>query len=159
MKARSPPRLGALVAWEAGDSTSYALFNIQDRGELYIEAGAKVYAGMIVGRNARPGDIDVNVCKKKHVTNSRNSAAAEDALKITGVRVPTLEEAIEFIADDELVEITKSMPHAQARAHVRCAKSRSPQEGVGRGGRRRAGTGGGRRRALPSGTPRQGHCP
>ncbi len=98
--------VGALVAWEAGEATSYALFNIQDRGELYIEAGTKVYNGMIIGRNSRPGDIDVNVCKKKHMTNSRNSASAEESLKITGVRVPTLEEAIEFIADDELVEIT-----------------------------------------------------
>ena len=106
-KGEIPSRLvGALVAWEPGEATSYALFNIQDRGELYIEAGTKVYNGMIIGRNARPGDIDVNVCKKKHMTNSRNSASAEEALKITGVRVPTLEEAIEFIADDELVEIT-----------------------------------------------------
>ena len=66
----------------------------------------KVYTGMIIGRNSRPGDIDVNVCRKKHMTNSRNSAAAEEALKITGVRVPTLEESLEFIDDDELVEIT-----------------------------------------------------
>ena len=97
---------GALVAWEDGVSTSYALFNIQDRGELFIEPGVKVYNGMIIGRNSRPGDIDVNVCKKKHMTNSRNSAAAEEALKITGVHIPTLEEAMEFIDDDELVEIT-----------------------------------------------------
>lgn len=98
--------VGALVAWEAGEATSYALFNVQDRGELFVEPGTKVYNGMIVGKNARPGDIDVNVCKKKHMTNSRNNASAEEALKITGVRVPTLEEAIEFISDDELVEIT-----------------------------------------------------
>ena len=97
---------GALVAWEDGIATSYALFNVQDRGELFIEPGVKVYNGMIIGRNSRPGDIDVNVCKKKHMTNSRNSAAAEEALKITGVHVPTLEEAMEFIDDDELVEIT-----------------------------------------------------
>ena len=97
---------GSLVAFEAGEATSYALFYAQDRGELFIEPGTKVYNGMIVGRNSRPGDIDVNVCKKKHMTNSRNSAAAEEALKITGVRVPTLEEALEFIAEDELVEIT-----------------------------------------------------
>ena len=97
---------GALVAWEDGVSTSYALFNIQDRGELFIEPGVKVYNGMIIGKNSRPGDIDVNVCKKKHMTNSRNSAAAEEALKITGVHIPTLEEAMEFIDDDELVEIT-----------------------------------------------------
>ncbi|MER2142519.1 MAG: translational GTPase TypA, partial [Eubacteriales bacterium] len=107
VKGDIPTRnVGALVAWEDGISTSYALFNIQDRGELFIEPGVKVYNGMIIGRNSRPGDIDVNVCKKKHMTNSRNSAAAEEALKITGVHVPTLEEAMEFIDDDELVEIT-----------------------------------------------------
>ena len=97
---------GALVAWEDGLSTAYALFNVQDRGELFIEPGVKVYTGMIIGRNSRIGDIDVNVCKKKHMTNSRNSAAAEEALKITGVHIPTLEEAMEFIDDDELIEIT-----------------------------------------------------
>ena len=70
------------------------------------QASADIMLGMIIGRNSRPGDIDVNVCKKKHMTNSRNSAAAEEALKITGVRIPTLEEAMEFIDDDELVEIT-----------------------------------------------------
>ena len=107
VKGDIPTRnVGALVAWEDGVSTPYALFNIQDRGELFIEAGVKVYNGMIIGRNSRPGDIDVNVCKKKHMTNSRNSAAAEEALKITGVHIPTLEEAMEFIDDDELVEIT-----------------------------------------------------
>ena len=97
---------GALVAWEEGVTTSYALFNIQDRGELFVNAGVKVYTGMIIGRNSRPGDIDVNVCKKKHMTNNRNSAAAEEAFKITGIHIPTLEEAMEFIDDDELVEIT-----------------------------------------------------
>jgi len=106
-KGDIPTRIsGSLVASEAGESTSYALFNIQDRGELFIVAGVQVYTGMIIGRNSRPGDIDVNVCKKKHMTNSRNSAAAEEALKITGVRVPTMEESLEFIDDDELVEIT-----------------------------------------------------
>ena len=107
VRGEIPTRLsGSLVAFEAGEATSYALFYAQDRGDLFIEPGTKVYSGMIVGRNSRPGDIDVNVCKKKHMTNSRNSAAAEEALKITGVRIPTLEEALEFISDDELVEIT-----------------------------------------------------
>ncbi len=106
-KGDIPTRIsGALVAWEDGISTAYALFNVQDRGLLFIEPGVKVYNGMIIGRNSRPGDIDVNVCRKKHVTNSRNAAAAEESLKITGVHVPTLEEAMEFIDDDELVEIT-----------------------------------------------------
>ena len=107
VKGEIPTRpVGSLVAWETGESTSYALFNLQDRGELFIEPGVKVYHGMIIGQSSRPGDIDVNVCKKKHMTNSRNSASAEEALKITGVKVPTLEEALEFIDDDELVEIT-----------------------------------------------------
>ena len=89
VKGEIPTRLcGSLVAFETGEATSYALFSAQDRGELFIEPGAKVYSGMIVGRNSRPGDIDVNVCKKKHMTNSRNSAAAEEALKITNVHVP-----------------------------------------------------------------------
>jgi len=97
---------GALVAWEDGVSTSYALFNIQDRGELFIDGGVKVYNGMIIGRNSRPGDIDVNVCRKKHMTNTRNAASAEEANKITNIRTLSLEEAMEFIDDDELVEIT-----------------------------------------------------
>jgi GTP-binding protein len=106
-KGDLPGRIaGSLVAFETGDTTSYALFYIQERGELFVEPGTKVYSGMIVGRNARPGDIDVNVCKKKHLTSIRNSAAAEEALKITNLHIPTMEEALEFIDDDELVEIT-----------------------------------------------------
>ncbi len=97
---------GSLVAWETGETTSYAMFYIQDRGELFVAPGTKVYNGMIVGRNSRPGDIDVNVCKKKHLTSIRNSASAEEALKVTGIRILTLEEALYYIDDDELVEIT-----------------------------------------------------
>ena len=97
---------GSLVAFESGQSTSYAMFYLQDRGELFIPVGMEVYSGMIVGRNSRPGDIDVNVCKKKHLTSIRNAAGAEEALKITNQRFLTLEEALEFIDDDELVEIT-----------------------------------------------------
>ncbi len=97
---------GALVAWEDGISTPYALFMIQDRGELFIEGGVKVYNGMIIGSNSRQGDIDVNVCKKKHMTNTRNAASAEEQTKITNIRTLSLEEAMEFIDDDELVEIT-----------------------------------------------------
>ena len=97
---------GALVAWEDGITTSYALFSVQDRGELFVDSGVKVYNGMIIGRNSRPGDIDVNVCKKKHMTNTRNAASAEEQNKITNIHIPTLEEAMEFIDDDELVEIT-----------------------------------------------------
>ena len=106
-KGDIPTRVsGSLVAYETGDTTSYAMFDIQERGLLFIYPQTKVYTGMIVGRNSRPGDIDVNVCKKKHLTSIRNAAGAEEALKITNVRIPTLEEALEFIDDDELVEIT-----------------------------------------------------
>ena len=97
---------GSLVASETGDVAAYALFYIQDRGELFVEPGDKVYLGMVVGRNTRPGDIDVNVCKKKHLTSMRNSAGAEETYRSTSVRIPTLEESLEFIDDDELVEIT-----------------------------------------------------
>ena len=97
---------GSLVSFETGESVSYGLFNAQERGALFIGPGVKVYEGMIVGVSPKQEDITVNVCKKKHMTNSRNSAAAEEALKITGVRIPTLEEAMEFIDDDELLEIT-----------------------------------------------------
>ena len=106
-KGDIPTRIcGSLVAFETGDTTSYAMFDIQERGLLFIYPQTKVYTGMIVGRNSRPGDIDVNVCRKKHLTSIRNAAGAEEALKITNVRVPTLEEALEYIDDDELVEIT-----------------------------------------------------
>ena len=106
-KGDIPTRVcGSLVAFESGETTSYALFYIQDRGELFVGPGVQVYSGMIVGRSSRPGDIDVNVCKKKHLTSIRNAAGAEEALKITSLRELTLEEAMEFITDDELVEIT-----------------------------------------------------
>ncbi|MBO4367549.1 MAG: translational GTPase TypA, partial [Clostridia bacterium] len=99
-------KFGSLVAFETGVATSYALFYIQDRGTLFIDVGTKVYSGMVVGQTNRPGDIDVNVCKKKHLTSIRNAAGAEEALKITNVRIPTMEEAMEYIGDDELIEFT-----------------------------------------------------
>ncbi len=98
--------VGALVAFESGDATSYGLFGAQDRGSLFIGPGTKVYTGMIVGQSSRPGDIDVNICKKKHVTNTRNAASAEDSLRLVSVRALSLEESLEFIADDELLEVT-----------------------------------------------------
>ena len=106
-KGDIPTRIsGSLVAFETGDTTAYAMFNVQERGELFILPGTRVYVGMVVGRNSRPGDLDVNVCKKKHLTSIRNSAGAEEALKITHYHIPTMEEALEFIDDDELLEIT-----------------------------------------------------
>ena len=97
---------GALVAHETGTSNSYGLFYAQERGTLFIGAGIEVYEGMIVGQNARPGDLVVNVCKQKHVTNMRNASASEDALRLVSVHPLSLEECLEFIDDDELLEIT-----------------------------------------------------
>lgn len=98
--------VGALVAFETGEATSYGLYGAQDRGTLFIGPGMAVYAGMIVGASSRPGDIDVNVCRKKHVTNTRNAASAEDSLRLVSVKALSLEECLEFIADDELLEVT-----------------------------------------------------
>ena len=96
---------GSMVAWEDGDAVTYGLYNAQERGTLFISPGTKVYEGMIVGENARYDDLVVNVCKKKHVTNMRASGS-DDALRLTPPTVLSLEQALEFIADDELVEIT-----------------------------------------------------
>ena len=97
---------GALVCHETGTSSSYGLFYAQERGTLFLGAGQEVYMGMICGQHARPGDLVVNVCRQKHVTNMRNASASEDALRLISVHPLTLEECLEFIDDDELLEIT-----------------------------------------------------
>ena len=96
---------GVLIAFEAGKSITYGLFNAQERGTLFIGAGVDVYAGMIIGENPRPEDMEVNVCKEKHLTNTRASGS-DDALRLVPPRQMSLEQAIEYIAEDELVEIT-----------------------------------------------------
>ena len=96
---------GSLIAFESGDAVPYGMYNAQERGGLFINPGMKIYAGMIVGRNARYGDMEVNVCKKKQLTNMRASGN-DDALKLVPAQLLSLEEALEFITDDELVEIT-----------------------------------------------------
>ena len=96
---------GSMIAWETGESVAYGLFNAQERGKLFIGAGVKVYEGMIVGENARPDDLVINVCKKKHVTNIR-AAGSDEALRLTPPVTLSLEQSIEFIADDELMEVT-----------------------------------------------------
>ncbi len=98
--------VGALVAHETGISNSYGLFYAQERGTLFIGVGLEVYEGMIVGQNARPGDLVVNVCKAKHVTNMRNASASEDSLRLVSIHPLSLEECLEFIDDDELLEVT-----------------------------------------------------
>ena len=97
--------VGSLIAHEAGEAIVYGLFNAQERGDLFITPGTKVYAGMVVGENPKGGDIVVNVCKKKHLSNCRSSGA-DEALRLTPPKILSLEDAIEFIADDELLEIT-----------------------------------------------------
>ena len=105
-KGEIPTRLtGSLVAFESGDSVTYGLFNAQERGTLFIPAGIPVYEGMVVGQSPKADDLVVNVCKKKHVTNIRASGS-DDALRLIPHRRMSLEEAIEFIADDELIEVT-----------------------------------------------------
>ena len=98
---------GSLIAFETGESVTYGLFNAQERGALFIEAGVPVYEGMIVGMNPKGDDIAVNVCKRKHVTNMRASGS-DEALRLVPPKRLSLEESIEFIAPDELIEITPS---------------------------------------------------
>ncbi|SCP99181.1 translational GTPase TypA [Anaerobium acetethylicum] len=96
---------GSLIAYETGESITYGLFNAQERGTLFIGAGEKVYAGMIIGQNGKAEDVEVNVCKRKQLTNTRSSGA-DESLKLTTPRTLSLEQALEFIDVDELLEIT-----------------------------------------------------
>ncbi len=96
---------GALVAFETGEATAYAIHNVEERGSLFIRPMDQVYAGMIVGENSREGDLEVNVCKKKHLTNMRSSTA-DEGIRLTPPQIFSLEQAMEYIEDDELVEVT-----------------------------------------------------
>lgn len=96
---------GSLIAFETGESVTYGLFIAQERGTLFIGAGEKVYSGMVVGQNAKTDDIEINVCKTKHLTNTRSSSA-DEALRLTPPKVLSLEEALDFIDTDELLEVT-----------------------------------------------------
>ncbi len=98
---------GSLIAFETGEAVGYGLFNAQDRGALFIGAGTKVYEGMIVGENPKGDDIAVNVCKRKQMTNMRASGS-DEALRLTPHKVMSLEQSLDFIADDELLEVTPS---------------------------------------------------
>lgn len=96
---------GSLIAFEPGETVAYGLFNAQDRGTLFLGPGEKVYAGMVIGQSGKAEDIELNVCKTKHLTNTRSSSA-DEALKLTPPKRLSLEEALEFIDTDELLEIT-----------------------------------------------------
>ncbi len=96
---------GSLIAFETGESVTYGLYSAQERGTLFIGAGEKVYAGMVIGQNGKTDDIELNVCKTKHLTNTRASGS-DEALRLTTPRILSLEEALDFIDTDELLEVT-----------------------------------------------------
>ncbi len=98
-------KTGSLIAYEDGEAITYGLYNAQERGTLFIGPGEKVYAGMIVGENPRTEDIEVNVCKTKHLTNTRSSSA-DDALRLVPPKILSLEQALDYIDTDELLEVT-----------------------------------------------------
>ena len=116
---------GSMVAFEPGITTNYGLFYAQKRGTLFIDAKTKVYMGMIIGENAKAEDIDINVCKNKQLTNVRASGS-DEALRIVTLKNMSLEQALEFISDDELVEVTplnirmrKKLLNSNSRAKAR----------------------------------------
>ncbi len=121
--------VGAMICFETGTTTSYGLFYAQERGTLFIGAGQEVYAGMICGQNAHNMDLAVNVCKQKHVTNMRNASASEDAMRLISVHPLSLEECLEFIDDDELLEITPKTLRMRKKIldHQLRAKARKPE--------------------------------
>ena len=98
-------KLGSLIAFEAGEAITYGLYNAQERGQLFIGPGEKVYSGMVVGQTGRSEDIEINVCKKKQLTNTRSSSA-DEALRLTPPKILSLEQALDFIDTDELLEVT-----------------------------------------------------
>lgn len=126
-KGDIPRRLtGSLVAFESGEAVTYGLYNAQERGTLFIGAGVQVYEGMIVGVSPKPDDLVVNVCKKKHLTNTRASGS-DDALRLIPPKVMSLEDSLEFISDDELVEVTPKSIRLRKRtlSNVQRAKERA----------------------------------
>ncbi|MBP3576734.1 MAG: translational GTPase TypA [Lachnospiraceae bacterium] len=96
---------GSLIAFESGEAITYGLFNAQERGTLFIGPGEKVYSGMVIGQNGKTEDVEINVCKKKQLTNTRSSSA-DEALRLTPPKILSLEQALEFIETDELLEVT-----------------------------------------------------
>ena len=119
---------GSLIAFENGEAITYGLFNAQERGTLFIGPGAKVYAGMIVGQTGRSEDIEVNVCKTKHLTNTRSSSA-DDALRLVQPKIMSLEQSLEFIDSDELLEVTPKNLRIRKKILDSTARYRSKKNG------------------------------
>lgn len=122
---------GSLVAFESGEAVTYGLFNAQDRGTLFIGSGTQVYEGMVVGVSPKSDDINVNVCKKKHMTNTR-AAGSDDAMRLNSPKIMSLEECLEFLNDDELLEVTpqslrvrKRILDAELRAKARAKEKKA----------------------------------
>ena len=116
-------QVGSLIAFESGESCAYGLFNAQERGTLFIGAGVPVYAGMVVGICSRNEDMTVNVCKKKQLTNMR-AAGSDEALRLTAPRIYSLEQCLEFLADDELLECTPKSLRIRKRELDHAARMR-----------------------------------
>ena len=121
---------GSLIAFETGEAVAYGLYNAQERGQLFIGAGTSVYAGMIVGVSPKSEDMSVNVCKKKQLTNMRASGS-DEALRLIPHKVLSLEQCLEFLADDELLEVTPAnlrlrksiLDQAQRMKNLKASKS------------------------------------
>jgi GTP-binding protein len=126
---------GSLVSWEPGITTSYGLRNAEERGVLFYGPGVEVYEGMVIGEHQRPGDLTVNVCKQKHLTNVR-SARADATVRLTPPRQMSLDEAIEYLAEDELLEVTPLSYRIRKRildTHERGRVKKLAMAGVGTG--------------------------
>ena len=122
---------GSMVAWEQGETVVYGLYNAQERGRLFLGAGVKVYEGMVVGECAKNEDLVINVCKKKHISNVRASGS-DDALRLTPPTVLSLEQSLEFISDDEFLEVTpkslrlrKKILNTELRAKARAREEKA----------------------------------
>lgn len=118
---------GSLVAFESGTAVAYGIYNAQERGKIFIYPGTEVYEGMIVGESSRLEDIVVNVCKKKQLTNIRASGS-DDALKLVPPVIFSLEQALEFIADDELVEVTPKSIRLRKRILDKSARAKAQRK-------------------------------
>jgi GTP-binding protein len=123
---------GSLIAWEPGTATTYGLHGAQERGQLFIPAGTEVYEGMIIGQHIRDADLEVNVCRKKHLTNIRNTGS-EEALRLETPRQLSLDDAIEYLADDELLEVTPAGFRLRKRLLSKHDRSRAASAAKSRG--------------------------
>ena len=123
-RSRATSSAGSLVAFETGEACAYGLGNVQDRGTLFIAPGAEVYAGMIVGQCNRNEDMSVNVCKKKQLTNMR-AAGSDEAIRLAPPKILSLEQCMEYLADDELLEVTPKSLRMRKRILDHSARMRA----------------------------------